>query len=88
MSIQEQKELEKLITDYNSTDPTIVKQNILKYIDLSGLRIKHIADNIGVTMPCICSYRQPAKRHAIAFDIAVKLANVLNINITQLIEQY
>ena len=87
MSIQAQKELEELINTYNSVDPRIIKKNILKYIDLSGLRIKYIADKIGLTTPTIYSYRQPQKKHTIAFEIVLKLANLLNIDITQLMEQ-
>ena len=88
MSIQDQKELIQLITDYNNTDPTIIRKNIVKYIDMSGLEIPDVAEKAGIKLITLYEYRQFKKRHSIAFEIALRLVDVLNINIAQLVEQY
>jgi len=87
MITQEQRELEALINYYNSVDPVIIKKNIVKYINESSCETQYIADKLNLKIETIYAYRQPKKRHTIAFEIALKLANLLNIDITQLIEQ-
>jgi DNA-binding Xre family transcriptional regulator len=86
MTLQEQQELEQLINQYNSTDPTIIKQNIIKYIDASGLKNQFIADKMQLDIQTIYLYRQPKKKTNIDFIRALKLCNVLGISITDLIK--
>ena len=86
MQQTEQQQLEELITKYNNTDSTIIKSNIIKYIDESGHRNQYIADQIGVDIQTIYLYRQPQKKTAVSFENAVKLCNVLEISITKLME--
>jgi DNA-binding Xre family transcriptional regulator len=86
MTLTEQQELEQLINQYNSTGSAIIKQNIVKYIDASGLKNQYIADKMGVNIQTIYLYRQPQKKTNIDFIRALKLCNVLGISITDLIK--
>ena len=86
MTLQEQQELEQLINQYNSTDSAIIKQNIIKFIDASGLKNQYIADRMNLNIQTIYLYRQPQKKTNIDFITALKLCNVLGIGITELIK--
>jgi len=86
MTLQEQQKLEQLINQYNSTDSAIIKQNIIKFIDASGFKNQYIADRMQLNIQTIYLYRQPKKKTNIDFQIALKLCNVLEINIIELIK--
>jgi DNA-binding Xre family transcriptional regulator len=86
MTLTEQQELEQLINQYNNTDSATIKQNIIKYIETSGLRNQYIANRTGLSIQTIYLYRQPQKKTKISFELALKLCNVLGISITELIK--
>ncbi len=82
----DQKELESLIERYNSTDPAVVKENIVKYIDTSPYSNQGVANLVGVDIQTIYSWRQIRKQTGISFENAVKLCNVLGISLVKLME--
>jgi DNA-binding Xre family transcriptional regulator len=86
MTLQQQQELEQLINQYNNTDSATIKQNIIKFIDASGLKNQYIADKMQLDIQTIYLYRQPKKKTNIDFQIALKLCNVLGVRIEELIK--
>lgn len=86
MTLTEQQQLEQLINQYNSTNSTTIKQNIIKFIDASGFKNQYIADRVQLNIQTIYLYRQPQKKTNIDFITALKLCNVLGISITELIK--
>lgn len=83
-----QKELENLIVKYNSTDPTIIKRNLIRIIEDSEFRrdSQALADKVGLNVQTIYLYRQYRKSTSISFEIALKLANVLGVSVEDLIK--
>jgi len=88
MQLEEQKRLEILIDKYNNTDSSIIKENIIKYINASPYKSQYIADAVGVDIQTIYLWRQPQKKTTVSFEYALKLCNVLGISITALMNQY
>lgn len=80
----DQKELLILIEQYQDTDNHIIKSNIVKHIKQQKLKSKYIADKMGLDIQTIYLWRQPKKDTGIDFILAVKLAELLGINITDL----
>ena len=87
MELTEQKNLEELISKYNNMDSALIKKNIIKYIDQSGYKNIFISKRVGVDIQTIYSWRQPQRKYKVSFELAIKLCNVLEISILQLIEK-
>ena len=84
MELIEQKNLEELINKYNSMDSSLIKKNIIKYIDQSGYKNNFISKRVGVDIQTVYSWRQPQRKYKVGFELAIKLCNVLGISIIQL----
>lgn len=81
----DQKELEKIIEQYNNTDQSTIKENVAKFIDESPYKNQYIADAIGVDIQSIYAWRSQ-KKTGISFESAIKLCNVLEISIIELMK--
>jgi len=88
MNFIEQKDLEILITKFNNTDSSVIKKNLIKLIDDSQYNRSNqmLADKVGVSVQTIYLYRQPRKQSNISFEVALKLANALEVGVEELIE--
>ena len=87
MNFIEQKDLENLITKFNSIDSSIIKKNLIRTIDDSQYNRSNqmLADKVGVSVQTIYLYRQPNKQTNISFDVVLRLANALGVKIEDLI---
>lgn len=88
LTLQEQKQIIELINCYNSTDKQLIQRRLIKYIDESGYKNKALADFIGVSEHTIYSWRKTTLDKVItpSFEMALKLCDVLNLSITELIK--
>jgi len=88
MSHIQQKDLESLITKFNSTDSSVIKKNLIWLIDNSeyNRNNQELADKVGVSVQTIYLYRQIRKQSNISFEVALKLVNVLGVKIEDLME--
>ena len=87
MNFIEQKDLENLITKFNSIDSSVIKKNLIRAIDDSQYNRSNqmLADKVGVSVQTIYLYRQPNKQTNISFDVVLRLANALGVKIEDLI---
>jgi len=78
----------KIGEQYNNTDKNIIKNNIIKLINESEYNrdSKKLADNLGVSIQTIYSYRKINEGNIPDFVTALKLVNELNIKINDLME--
>ena len=78
----------KIADQYNNTDKNIIKNNIIKLINESEYNrdSKKLADNLGVSIQTIYSYRKINEGNIPDFITALKLVNELNIKINDLME--
>jgi DNA-binding XRE family transcriptional regulator len=81
------KDIIKISEQYNNTDKNIIKNNIIKLINESEYNrdSKKLADEIGVSIQTIYSYRKKNKGNTPDFMTALKLTKVLNITIDDLL---
>lgn len=88
LTLQEQKQIIELINCYNSTDKQRIQRRLIKYIDESGYKNKALADFIGVSEQTIYNWRKTTLDKVItpSFEMALKLCDVLNLPITELIK--
>ena len=88
MSHIQQKDLESLITKFNSTDSSVIKKNLIWLIDNSeyNRNNQELADKVGVSVQTIYLYRQIRKQSNISFEVALKLVNVLGVKVEDLME--
>jgi len=84
----QQKDLESLITKFNSTDSSVIKKKLILLIDNSqyNRNNQELADKVGVSVQTIYLYRQIRKQSNISFEVALKLVNVLGVKIEDLME--
>jgi len=87
MNFIEQKDLENLITKFNSIDSSVIKKNLIRVIDDSQYNRSNqmLADKVGVSVQTIYLYRQPNKQTNISFDVVLRLVNALGVKIEDLI---
>ena len=78
----------KIGEQYNNTDKNIIKNNIIKLINESEYNrdSKKLADNLGVSIQTIYSYRKINEGNIPDFITVLKLVNELNIKINDLME--
>ena len=78
----------KIGEQYNNTDKNIIKDNIIKYINKSEFKRNSnlLADKIGISTQTIYSYKKINTGNIPDFVTALKLAEVLNIKINDLME--
>ena len=78
----------KISEQYNNTDKNIIKNNIIKLINESEYNrdSKKLADNLGVSIQTVYSYRKINEGNIPDFVTALKLVNELNIKIYDLME--
>jgi len=88
MDVLKQKNLVNLINEYNNVDSTTIKRNLLRYIDRSEYKrnSQELADKVGLNLQTIYLYRQPLKKSNISFESIVRLANVLEVSILDLMK--
>lgn len=88
-TLEQQKELITFIEKYESIDSSVIKKNIVKYIDKSEYleRNKALAEKVGVGLETIYLWRQPQKKTSVSFSKLLKLADALEITVDQLIEK-
>jgi len=82
------KDIIKIAEQYNNTDKNVIKNNIIKLINESEYNrdSKKLADNLGVSIQTIYSYRKINEGNIPDFITALKLVNELNIKINDLME--
>lgn len=82
------KDIIKISEQYNNTDKNIIKNNIIKLINESEYNrdSKKLADNLGVSIQTVYSYRKINEGNIPDFVTALKLVNELNIKINDLME--
>lgn len=82
----QQKDLESLITKFNSTDSSVIKKNLIRIIDNSQYNRSNqmLADKVGVSVQTIYLYRQVQKKSNINFEVILKLANALGVSVEDL----
>lgn len=85
----ELQDIIKIGEQYNNTNKKIIKNNIIKYINESEFNrdSQNLADEIGVSIQTIYSYRKQNIGNIPDFVIALKLADALNITINDLIQE-
>ena len=78
----------KISEQYNNTDKNIIKNNIIKLINESEYNrdSKKLADNLGISIQTVYSYRKINEGNIPDFVTALKLVNELNIKIYDLME--
>jgi len=86
MDILQQKQLIHLISQYNSTDKDIIKANIKRFIDASGLKNQYIAEQSKLSIQTIYQIRKVYNSYKVDFIPALLISDILNINITELIQ--
>lgn len=88
VNIPEQKNLGNLIDEYNKVDSAIIKSNLIKYIDRSEYKrnSQELANRVGLNKNTIYLYRQPQKRTNVSFETALRLSNVLEVSILDLMK--
>jgi len=86
MNFITQKDLENLITKFNSTDSSVIKKNLIRIIDNSQYNRSNqmLADKVGVSVQTIYLYRQVQKKSNINFEVILKLANALGVSVEDL----
>jgi len=85
MTLQQQKELIKLISQYNQTEKETIKANLKKYMDESGYKLPYIAEQTGASLQTIYQIRKVFNSYKVDFIMALNMCNVLNIPITELL---
>jgi len=88
MNFITQKDLENLITKFNSTDSSVIKKNLIRIIDNSQYNRSNqmLADKVGVSVQTIYLYRQVQKKSNISFEVILKLANALSVKVEDFME--
>jgi len=88
MNFITQKDLENLITKFNSTDSSVIKKNLIRIIDNSQYNRSNqmLADKVGVSVQTIYLYRQVQKKSNISFEVILKLANALGVSVEDFME--
>lgn len=81
------KELEELINKFKQVDPEKLKENIARYIRKSKYNrdSQALADVMGVNLNTIYNYRQPNRTKGISFESLVKLCNILEISLDDIL---
>ena len=84
----ELQDIIKISEQYNNTDKNIIKNNIIKLINESEYNrdSKKLADNLGISIQTVYSYRKINEGNIPDFVTALKLVNELNIKINDLME--
>jgi len=84
----QQKDLESLITKFNSTDSSVIKKNLIRIIDNSQYNRSNqmLADKIEVSVQTIYLYRQVQKKSNISFEVVLRLANALGVSVEDFME--
>lgn len=87
VNLIEQNKIEELIDIFNNTNQDILRQNIKRLIDSSEYKTRYLAKETGISIHTIYAYRKINKSCGISFEKAVKLCNVLGVNITELFRE-
>jgi len=84
----ELQDIIKIGEQYNNTDKNIIKNNIIKLIQESqyNKNSQNLADELGISIQTIYSYRKINTGNIPDFVTALKLAELLNIKINDLME--
>jgi len=86
MTLDEQKQLIELMSKYNTIDRKIIQSNLVYHIDASGYKNKFIAEKMRVTDQTIYGWRKSDKFNIPTFETALKLCDLLQIPITELLK--
>jgi len=81
-----QKELIELIEKWNNTNPALYKTNIKCLCDEKGIKPKQIQEKLQINYNSARSYTNPAHTARIEFLTALKLAEMLNVNIEKFLK--
>jgi len=82
----DQKELIKLIEQWESTEPNIYKTNIKKIANDKGIKPRHIEASLNVINTTARSYTNVNHPAKIEFLTALKLAELLETEIEKFLE--
>jgi len=82
-----QKELIQLIEIWIDTDPTVYKANIKRLCDENNIKPKQIEIALQVTYNAARSYTNASHTARIEFLTALKLAEMLEINIEEFLKK-
>lgn len=82
------KQILDINTQYINTNPNIIKHNLIEHIKISkyARQSSYLADILNVDLQTIYSYRKPKQGNVPTFINALKLCEVLNITIQDLMK--
>jgi DNA-binding XRE family transcriptional regulator len=80
-----QKDIENLINQYNRTDKQIIKKNTVRILSESGYQYTDIANRTGIGVQTLYQYNKEYVTNYPNFLTALKIANFLEIDITEFI---
>ncbi len=86
MTLEDQRELIKLIDKYNNTDKKIIQKNIINLLDESGYKNNFVADKVGVTEHAVYGWRKTDKYNTPTFEKALKLVDLIGVKVTELLK--
>jgi transcriptional regulator with XRE-family HTH domain len=86
MDILQQKQLIQIINQYNSIDKDIIKANLKRFMDASGLKNQYIAEQSKLSIQTIYQIRKVYNSYKVDFIPALLIADILNISITELMQ--
>lgn len=81
-----QQQLINLMEQWHNTDPAIYKTNIKKIADSQNIKPKKLKELLQVSYHAARSYTNPAHIARIEFITALKLANMLNVSVTDFLK--
>lgn len=82
-----QKELIQLIEIWNGTESAIYKTNIKRLCDEKNIKPKQIEETLQVTYNSARSYTNASHAARIKFLTALKLAEILEVNIEEFLKK-
>ncbi len=82
-----QKELIQLMEQWQEIEPAIYKLNIKRLCDNKGIKPRHIEESLQVTYNSARSYTNSSHTARIEFLTALKLAEMLEINIEEFLKK-
>jgi plasmid maintenance system antidote protein VapI len=82
----EQKEILELIEQWEQTDPVVYKANIKAICHLKGIKPRHIVEAMQIPLTTAKSFTNASHKARIEFKTALQLAELLGVDIKDLIK--
>lgn len=83
----EQKEILKLIEQWEQTDPAVYKANIKAICHLKGIKPRHIVEALQIPLTTVKSFTNVSHKARIEFKTALQLAELLQVDIKEFLKE-